>query len=409
MTPSSKAIQLINSFSTGLIIPVLSLMLLDKGCTLVSLAVMLGIYSAVVLIAELPSGILADLLGRKRVFLISCVFYVIAIILLLFLKGWWIIAGLVPWSLGKAFASGSFDAIVIDNWVNLHGKESLSCVTSQLSLLETAGIASGSIAGGFLPHISEGLFPSLGRYDINLIVKVILCCIVIILSAVYLKEPAVIQTENRSGIMEHLTSSILFLKNNRTIKLLIIGVFFSGFFISTVETYWQPAFESLLTDKNLLWLLGVVSFLCFGFASLGNIAIKKILSLLTVHWISGYNTVRILLALCMIIFALQHSLWGFIALFSLVYFFFGAANMTELTLINHDVPGNKRASFLSLISLIFQGGAMISPVLSSMIVSRHGIFLVWLVTGALLLVVSVINSLMLRGHHSAKAVVEEDL
>ena len=60
-----------NAFGTGLLAPVLSLVLLSHGATMENLSLCIGIFAVMVVVLELPSGILADLIGRKRIFLIS--------------------------------------------------------------------------------------------------------------------------------------------------------------------------------------------------------------------------------------------------------------------------------------------------------------------------------------------------
>lgn len=54
-----SVIMLLSSFSTGLIVPILSLLLLDKGITLRQPAIIIGIYSLTTIVIELPSGVFA--------------------------------------------------------------------------------------------------------------------------------------------------------------------------------------------------------------------------------------------------------------------------------------------------------------------------------------------------------------
>jgi len=71
-------------FMTGIIIPVLTLLLLIKGLDLFQVGISLGLYSGVVILFELPTGGLADSIGRKRVYLISVVASIFAMSSLLF-------------------------------------------------------------------------------------------------------------------------------------------------------------------------------------------------------------------------------------------------------------------------------------------------------------------------------------
>jgi len=61
----------LDALARGILVPVMSLLALEKGLTLAQLAAGLALYSAAAFLLEVPSGILADLLGRKRVFLLA--------------------------------------------------------------------------------------------------------------------------------------------------------------------------------------------------------------------------------------------------------------------------------------------------------------------------------------------------
>ena len=74
MTPVQIAIVFGNSFGIGLLQPVLSLFLLARGCNLQTLAVVIGVYSVTVILAEVPSGVFADLHGRKVAYFLSGLF-----------------------------------------------------------------------------------------------------------------------------------------------------------------------------------------------------------------------------------------------------------------------------------------------------------------------------------------------
>ena len=376
-------------------IPVLSLMLLDKGTSLSSLAVVLGVYSMSIFITEIPSGVLADLLGRKHIFIASCALYSISSIVLLFLKGWWLILCMIPWGAGKAFATGSFDALAIDNYIAENGKEKLSAVTGELALLGTLGIASGAVLGGLLPGIAQKLFPALGMYDLNLILKCVLCSVTALLAVFYLKETPLPRPAERLTLKKHLAQSLSFVKQNRTVRLLVTGIFFGGFFLSTIETYWQPVFVKLI-DSRFLWTLGFISFGCFSFAAAGNFVMKKALGRYFARAATGYNIARILMSVFLIVLALQHGAVGFGASFCIAYLLFGAGNVAENTLINRDMPPGIRAGFLSFISFTYQGSAILSPLYASPVVLFHGISALWLLTGIFMLCVSVLIAVLMH-------------
>ena len=81
-----KAIQgiiFLKNMATGILAPVLTLTLLQHGADIRTVSLFIGLYSATIIIAEFPSGVFADLYGRKTSFLLSCALYVVSYSVLL--------------------------------------------------------------------------------------------------------------------------------------------------------------------------------------------------------------------------------------------------------------------------------------------------------------------------------------
>ncbi len=391
------ALLFFNYFAMGIMVPVLSLALLDKGLDLTSLALIFGLYTLTVVILEVPSGIMADLIGRKRVFLISNVFYIVSAALLLFAHG---VALMIPviifWGAGKAFASGSMDALAIDSYVELNGTESMPVVTSRLALLETIGLSTGALLGGFLPGLTKGLLPFFGTYDITILLRSVLIVINTILCAAFIKEYRPHGT-HVPKLKEHVAQSVRFIKRSPVLLLLAAGLFCTGISMFTVETYWQPVYITVLNNDSLSWTLGFLSFGCFLFASVGNIIIKKIFMSRQSIWHIGYTVTRLALYAALVVFSFMQSAVSFAAMFYIVYFLFGASNMAESTMLNIEIPAEKRASLLSFVSFVFQAGGIVAPVTAALASTQPGIRTLWLFSGIAFFVVSaVIGTALLR-------------
>lgn len=153
MRGSRRAIIFFNWFSAGLFMPVLGLLLLERGCTLETLPLVTAMHAAVAVAVEMPSGIFADLYGRKRTFLISCALYGTSMVWILCSRSFWaLLAGFAIHGLGRAFASGSLDALFVEECLREQGESSLTTVTGQLSLWQTLGLTAGALVGGALPN-----------------------------------------------------------------------------------------------------------------------------------------------------------------------------------------------------------------------------------------------------------------
>ncbi|MGD9568308.1 MAG: MFS transporter [Sedimentibacter sp.] len=378
-------ILLLNSFVTGLLVPVFSLLLIDKGSTLSKLSVMIGIYSFTVIVLELPTGIMADIIGRKKTFCLSLIISMLFSIVILFGNGFVILClGMLIYGLNRAISSGSFEALFIDSYINEFGKEKLHVVTTRISVLDALGLSAGALTGGYLPEISMKYFSSIGMYDLTLIIRIILTIIVLVFALVFIKETAVYENKNQLSLIEHIKNSSKLVIENKNIICIFISVFSTGFLLSSLETYWQPHFISLMPDKSSMFLLGVIAFMYFTAVMAGNIISSKLFSKQNPKKV--YVLFRSILVVAIIVTALQTNMILFIVFYTLIYLIFGMANIPEGVILNGEIPNESRASVLSLNSLIAQIGALLGSFVNSIIINYITIPSLWLITSCVVLV-----------------------
>ncbi len=140
-----------NAFGTGLLAPVLSLVLLSHGATLENLSLCIGIFAVMVVVLELPSGIMADLIGRKRIYLLSACFMMANYILLMFSSHFLMLAAACAMQgIGRAFSSGSIEALEIETYLREQEGRNLEKINSTMAVTDSVGLALGSITGGVL-------------------------------------------------------------------------------------------------------------------------------------------------------------------------------------------------------------------------------------------------------------------
>ena len=376
-------ILILNSFTTGLIVPVLSLLLMDKGATLSTISVIMGIYSFTVITFELPSGIMADLIGRKRMFILSLIMSLIYSAVILLGQGFFVLcAGIFIYGLNRAVSSGSFEALFIDFYINEFGREKLSHGTALINVSEIFGLSVGALAGGLLPEVSKNYFYTLGTYDLNLLARIPLIGAVIILSCIFINE-----TNDSIGkqisIKQHIRNSSNIVMKNKNIICIFISVFSTGFFLSSLETYWQPHFVSMITDENLMMFLGVMSFLYFAASMAGSILSSKIMTKTNIKKI--YLILRLTLFISLILMALQTNIILFALFYSFIYFIFGMANIPEGVIINTEILSEFRASILSVSSLMLQFGILAGSIANSIIIKYAPIPILWMVAAGVVL------------------------
>lgn len=390
MTKVQQLIIFMNFFALGVIIPVLNLLLLGKGASLQTLPLVLSVYAITVLCFELPSGILADLVGRKAVFLLSCGFQIICCALLIAAKDIKVLIFVAVFlGLGRAFSSGSLDALFIDDALSRQGDGCLAKVTSWLGILEGVGLALGGISGGIISSITSS-------YLTVVYLRLVLTGLIIILCLVAIHEKQSAGSRKKITLKGHIQEGKQVIFSSRKFSLLIFGVFFVGFFLFSIETYWQPAFIQITNMQNSTWLLGIITFLGFLAVVIGNTITQKLLDRHTNTWWKSYHIIRIIFAGCILVFAFQQSDIGFVIGYFGVYCLLGASSVAENTLINQLTPNHMRASVLSFSSLMLQIGGLCASVFSSILIMKLQFDGLWMVAGGLLGVYALVVGLRIR-------------
>ncbi len=389
-------IMFLNSYLAGLLTPILSLTLIDKGASLSNLSVILGLYALSVILLELPTGIMADVFGRKKTFILSLIIFVLSFSLLLIGRGLIILCiVMMLYGLAKALASGSFDALFIDYYIDNFGKDKLHNITTRLSVLEALGLSAGALSGGFFPELSVKLFPSIGAYDLNIFVRIILTIAVIFLSVLFISDMSdagKIEKKQRISIKQHINNSSAFVFKNTTVLCIFISVFSTGFFLSALETYWQPHFITFLPDGSSVRLLGLMAFLYLGAAMAGSIISNNTIKKYKFNLRKMYLVMRGFIALFLILTALQTNIPLFIAFYASIYLMFGMATIPEGVILNSETPNEIRASVLSVKSFTMQIGGLSGSFLYSVLIKFISIPLIWMLAALIILSTAAIIS-----------------
>ncbi|HAP43664.1 MAG: MFS transporter [Spirochaetes bacterium GWD1_61_31] len=95
--------------------PFLLLFFLEKGLTFLQIG---GLYAAreiLINLMEIPSGLVADVLGRRRTMVASFLAYIVSFLLFYFSQTWWLLLlAMLCYAFGDAFRTGTHKAMIFD-------------------------------------------------------------------------------------------------------------------------------------------------------------------------------------------------------------------------------------------------------------------------------------------------------
>lgn len=146
----------------GVALPVTVLMLQARGLDLGAVGGLLALYSAVTIVLELPTGGLADVVGRRPVLALASVATALGLV----------VAGLAPevWALalamallgvGRALGSGPLEAWYVDAVHATDPAAPLGRGLARSQAAEAIGLALGAAVGGSLPMVGSSINPDL--------------------------------------------------------------------------------------------------------------------------------------------------------------------------------------------------------------------------------------------------------
>ncbi len=364
----------LTSFSLGLILPVQSLLFIAHGCTLQTMGLAFGIYAAAVITAEVPTGVFADIFGRKTAFLTSVLLSAASCIVLLFSASFAVVAaGLLLMGLGVAFASGSADALIIEETLAESGEQRLHGVIGTLRVSEAAGLMAGALAGGFVPF-SQG-------YSLHLIIRIALNAVLFVFALSILKESRPIGIKS-PPIRAHLAHMGRTLLGRKILMLILFCIAAFGFVQFMLETYWQPRLAEISAGKAQV-LLGFLSASGFGATAVGSFLVTRIQAKSTSSSWRMYLLSAFVITTFIALLSFQVTRGGFSAVYIIIYLTIGMLTVFEQTLINQSVTDSVRASMLSLTSFAARGGGVLSSLIGAALISGMSISGVWR-TGAVM-------------------------
>ncbi|CAM3950397.1 MFS transporter [Nocardiopsis rhodophaea] len=130
----------------------------ERGLTLTQITVMMGLSWVLMALAEVPTGVLADAVGRRFTLLVGTATVAAGIAMMALVPSYWgVMAGYLAWSVGMALQSGSDMALQYDS-LRADGREDAypAVAGRSYALIQLAqGVA--SVVGGWAAALSLGL------------------------------------------------------------------------------------------------------------------------------------------------------------------------------------------------------------------------------------------------------------
>lgn len=395
------------TLSTSLIWSINTLFLLSAGLSFPMVFVVNASYTAAQMLCQVPTGVIADTIGRKVSFLLSLVTLLVStLIYVLSAQLHWGIPGFVIGSvligLGFTFQIGAVDAWMVDALaacaLEKPKEEVLSRVFALSGAVSSAVLVVGPLLGGLLGQISLYLpyYVRVGSLGLTFVAV-----------AVMMREVGFTRRELTwrtfgAETRDVAWSGIRYGWGSPVVRpllgvSLVQGIFFAYGFYSL-----SPYLLRLI-GANYVWLTGAV-FSAYALASIvGNLSVRwgllkrrdgssrsapvalaalgitmaVIVGLIGVAGLVGPGTLGVGLGS----FGLVAGLWvagGFVS---------GVATPVASAYLNEHIPSSQRATVLSISAMFGDGGAVVGQPAFGYAAQAFGIASTWIVGGLIMLLV----------------------
>ena len=356
-------LQLFNTLAASLIWGINTLFLLDAGLNNLEAFAANAFFTAGFVLFEIPTGVVADLRGRRTSYLLGLV--TLAISTLLYLYMWYVSAPFWAWAiaslflgLGFTFLSGAFEAWLADALDHVGFKDKLEAVLAKGEVVEGAAMLVGSVAGGALAQATN--------LGVPYVVRAFLLVLNFVSAFFLMKDLGFTPAGEKRAIGEIkalLHASIEYGLRNRPVRWIMFAAPFTGG-VSIYAFYaMQPYLLELYGDSKAYGVAGLAAAIVAGAQILGGLAVPYVSRVFR----RRTSVLLVCAAINVVVLAVigfVPNFWVAVVLLVLWGLIFSAVLPIRQGYLNALIPSQQRATVLSFDSLFSStGGVVIQPVL----------------------------------------------
>jgi MFS family permease len=389
----------------GLVLPFLILTPVARGLDLGAVGAVFAVHSAVLIVLEVPSGALADSLGRRRVMLVGAA--LTAVSLATFAVAQSVpafMASVAALGTGRALISGALEAWYVDSLRALDPVAPLARGLSRGTAAEALALALGALAGGALVSLagpSDVASGALAGYGLAALVGAGASLVYLGAVAALIHEPPHRSAlhDARHSIARRIRTVLATARDEAaasvTVRVIFATAVAFGFAMSAVELLWQPHLAELLGggDRHgfAFGALAAASMLAVAVGAAASPALRRRLGLRL-----GYLASLGLVAVSTAVLGEPGAPAAFVVLYLATYLSYGFVEPMHVELLNEAVGSDARATLISGESLAAQGGALIANLSVGALAAAEGTAAAWAVAGALLALTGLLVAAPLR-------------
>ncbi len=353
-------LTLSQTLAASLIFGINTLFLLDAGLSNTGAFVANAAFTAGMVLFELPTGVVADVVGRRASYLWGTV--TLGVTTALYLALWAMSSPLWMWvivsallGLGFTFFSGATEAWLVDALTATGGEDQLEAIFGRAAVVGGIAMLVGSVAGGGLAQLGLGV-----PYVLRSILLVVTFAIAWFWMHDIGFEPK--RGKRFTDEVKELTRASLDhgLRNPPVRRLMLAAPFSMGVGIWAFYAF-QPHLLDLYGDPNAAWIAGTAAAVFAGARIIGGFLATHVSGIFR-HRSSALAVAALVQVAGLVVVGATSSFWVALAALVVVSVIMAATIPIRQTLINSLIPSEQRATVLSFDGLMgSSGGVVIQP------------------------------------------------
>lgn len=370
MNKASRKVQttyltllLFNTLAASLIWGINTLFLLDAGLSNTQAFAANAFFTVGFMLFEIPTGVIADLRGRRVSYLLGVI--TLATSTLLYLYMWYVSAPFWAWAassmflgLGFTFFSGAVQAWLADALAHTGAKDHLEAVMAKGEIVEGSAMLVGSVIGGVIAQMTNLGMPY--------ILRALLLGINFVLALALMRDLGFTPAHGKNPLKEIkviIAGSIQHGLRNPPVRWIVLAAPFTGGVTMYAFYAMQPYLLELYGEGKAYGIAGLAAAIVAGAQIAGGLLVPHIGRVFR-RRTSVLLVTEMLSVLILVIVGFVPRFWVAITLLILWGLMFAAATPVRQGYLNALIPSQQRATVLSFDSLFGStGGVVIQPVL----------------------------------------------
>ena len=321
-------------------VSVLPLFYIASQVPLEEFMVIMSIYAITTLVLEVPSGVVADILGKKNTLLIARSLYVIELAVLAFANGFWpFLFAKVISGVGTSLSSGTTQALMYDSLKRLKREDDFKQTYGTLRMIRNVMMSVVFFIGAWLFSIDVKLPAKLS------IIGAVLC----VVFTLFITEPYHSKKKLKlSTSWKHLLQGLAYFKDHGYVKYITFYAMSIAVVMNIAITLSSKYYEEIGYPIVLIGLLASIASLVTAFTSKKAHQIERFFgekrTLQIIQWSA---------LLAIFLMSLMIPYWGF----AFILIIAAAAGLFFIVVdqyVNQHIPTSHRATMLSIKNLFEQ-------------------------------------------------------